>query len=197
MHAADPARPPAYTVVVLGLLTMFGPLSLDLYLPALPSLPTTSRHQRRRPSSRSRHAWSVSRSASWWPVRSRIGSVADRPLMAGLLAYVLASIACAFAPSVEVLVALRFVQGLAGAAGIVISRAIARDLYSGRALMIFFSRLLLVAGLAPVIAPILGGQLSRIMDWRGIFWYWPASVQCCSWPDGSDFGRRCLRSGEW
>jgi MFS transporter, DHA1 family, multidrug resistance protein len=51
----------------------------------------------------------------------------------------------------------------------VISRAIARDLYSGRALMIFFSRLLLVAGLAPVIAPILGGQLSRIMSWRGIF----------------------------
>jgi DHA1 family bicyclomycin/chloramphenicol resistance-like MFS transporter len=64
---------------------------------------------------------------------------------------------------------LRLIQGLAGAAGIVISRAIARDLYSGRALMIFFSRLLLVAGLAPVIAPILGGQLSRIMSWRGIF----------------------------
>jgi DHA1 family bicyclomycin/chloramphenicol resistance-like MFS transporter len=51
----------------------------------------------------------------------------------------------------------------------VISRAIARDLYSGRALMIFFSRLLLIAGLAPVVAPILGGQLSRIMSWRGIF----------------------------
>ena len=67
------------------------------------------------------------------------------------------------------LVALRLVQGLAGAAGIVISRAIARDLYSGRALMIFFSRLLLVAGLAPVVAPILGGQLSKIMSWRGIF----------------------------
>jgi DHA1 family bicyclomycin/chloramphenicol resistance-like MFS transporter len=70
---------------------------------------------------------------------------------------------------VAILVLLRLIQGLAGAAGIVISRAIARDLYSGRALMIFFSRLLLVAGLAPVIAPILGGQLSRIMSWRGIF----------------------------
>ena len=73
------------------------------------------------------------------------------------------------APSAAILVVLRFIQGLAGAAGLVISRAIARDLYSGRALMIFFSRLILVAGLAPVIAPILGGQLSRIMSWRGIF----------------------------
>ena len=92
-----------------------------------------------------------------------------RPLIIGLLAYVLASVACAFAPSATILAILRLVQGLAGAAGIVISRAIARDLYSGRALMIFFSRLILVAGLAPVIAPILGGQLSRIMSWRGIF----------------------------
>jgi DHA1 family bicyclomycin/chloramphenicol resistance-like MFS transporter len=89
--------------------------------------------------------------------------------MIGLVAYLLASVACALAPSVTVLIVLRLIQGLGGAAGIVISRAIARDLYSGSALMIFFSRLLLVAGLAPVLAPILGGQLSRIMSWRGIF----------------------------
>ncbi|HEX5908167.1 MAG TPA: MFS transporter, partial [Propionibacteriaceae bacterium] len=101
------------------------------------------------------------------PLSDRLGR--KPPLMVGLSAYLVASVACALAPSAGVLAVLRLVQDLAGAAGIVISRAIARDLYSGRALMIFFSRLLLVAGLAPVIAPILGGQLSRIMSWRGIF----------------------------
>lgn len=169
MHAADPARPPAYTVVVLGLLTMFGPLSLDLYLPALPQLAddlATSASAAQLSITACLVGLALGQLVAG-PLSDRLGR--RRPLVAGLLAYVLASTACAFAPSVEVLVALRFVQGLAGAAGIVISRAIARDLYSGRALMIFFSRLLLVAGLAPVIAPILGGQLSRIMDWRGIF----------------------------
>ena len=169
MHAADPARPPAYTVVVLGLLTMFGPLSLDLYLPALPQLAddlATSASAAQLSITACLVGLALGQLVAG-PLSDRLGR--RRPLVVGLLAYVLASTACAFAPSVEVLVALRFVQGLAGAAGIVISRAIARDLYSGRALMIFFSRLLLVAGLAPVIAPILGGQLSRIMDWRGIF----------------------------
>ncbi len=169
MHAADPARPPAYTVVVLGLLTMFGPLSLDLYLPALPQLAddlATSASAAQLSITACLVGLALGQLVAG-PLSDRLGR--RRPLVVGLLAYVLASIACAFAPSVEVLVALRFVQGLAGAAGIVISRAIARDLYSGRALMIFFSRLLLIAGLAPVIAPILGGQLSRIMDWRGIF----------------------------
>ena len=169
MHAADQARPPAYMVVVLGLLTMFGPLSLDLYLPALPQLAddlATSASAAQLSITACLVGLALGQLVAG-PLSDRLGR--RRPLVVGLLAYVLASIACAFAPSVEVLVALRFVQGLAGAAGIVISRAIARDLYSGRALMIFFSRLLLIAGLAPVIAPILGGQLSRIMDWRGIF----------------------------
>jgi DHA1 family bicyclomycin/chloramphenicol resistance-like MFS transporter len=154
---------------VLGLLTMFGPLSLDLYLPALPQLADDL--------NASASAAQLSITACLvglavgqlvaGPMSDRLGR--KRPLIIGLLAYVLASVACAFAPSAAILALLRLVQGLAGAAGIVISRAIARDLYSGRALMIFFSRLLLVAGLAPVIAPILGGQLSRIMSWRGIF----------------------------
>ena len=169
MHAADPARPPSYTVVVLGLLTMFGPLSLDLYLPALPQLAddlATSASAAQLSITACLVGLALGQLVAG-PPSDRLGR--RRPLMVGLLAYLFASIACALAPSVEVLVALRFIQGLAGAAGIVISRAIARDLYSGRALMIFFSRLLLIAGLAPVIAPILGGQLSRIMDWRGIF----------------------------
>ena len=169
MHAADAARPPAYTVVVLGLLTMFGPLSLDLYLPALPQLADdlgTSTSAAQLSITACLVGLALGQLVAG-PLSDRLGR--RRPLIVGLLAYLVASAACALAPSVTALVALRFLQGLAGAAGIVISRAIARDLYSGRDLMIFFSRLLLIAGLAPVIAPILGGQLSRIMSWRGIF----------------------------
>jgi MFS transporter, DHA1 family, multidrug resistance protein len=169
MHLADAARPPARTVVVLGGLTMFGPLSLDLYLPALPQLADDL--------NASASAAQLSITACLvglalgqlvaGPMSDRFGR--RRPLMIGLVAYLLASVACALAPNVTVLVVLRLIQGLAGAAGIVISRAVARDLYSGSALMIFFSRLLLIAGLAPVLAPVLGGQLTRIMSWRGIF----------------------------
>jgi MFS transporter, DHA1 family, multidrug resistance protein len=169
MHAADTARPPARTVVVLGLLTMFGPLSLDLYLPALPQLAddlNASASVAQLSITTCLVGLAVGQLVAG-PLSDRLGR--KRPLMVGLLAYLLASVACALAPSAAALAGLRLVQGLAGAAGIVISRAIARDLYSGRALMIFFSRLLLIAGLAPVVAPILGGQLSRIMSWRGIF----------------------------
>jgi MFS transporter, DHA1 family, multidrug resistance protein len=169
MHAPDAARPPAYTVVVLGLLTMFGPLSLDLYLPALPQLADdlgTSTSAAQLSITACLVGLALGQLVAG-PLSDRLGR--RRPLIVGLSAYLVASVACALAPSVTVLVVLRFIQGLGGAAGIVISRAIARDLYSGRALMIFFSRLLLIAGLAPIIAPILGGQLSRIMSWRGIF----------------------------
>ncbi len=169
MHAVEPARPPVRTVVVLGLLSTFGPLSLDLYLPALPQLADDLG------ASASLAQLSITACLVGLAVGQLVaGPLSDRlgrrrPLIVGLVAFLLASVACALAPTAAVLVLLRLVQGLAGAAGIVISRAIARDLYSGRALMIFFSRLLLVAGLAPVIAPVLGGQLTRIMTWRGIF----------------------------
>jgi MFS transporter, DHA1 family, multidrug resistance protein len=169
MHAPDAPRPKAQTVVVLGGLTMFGPLSLDLYLPALPELADDL--------NASASAAQLTITACLvglalgqlvaGPLSDRFGR--KRPLIVGVFTYVVASVACALAPSATVLIMLRLIQGLGGAAGIVISRAIARDLYSGSALMIFFSRLLLVAGLAPVLAPVLGGQLSRIMSWRGIF----------------------------
>jgi MFS transporter, DHA1 family, multidrug resistance protein len=169
MSVIEPVRPPARTVIVLGLLSTFGPLSLDLYLPSLPQLADdldTSTSVAQLSITACLIGLAVGQLIAG-PLSDRLGR--RRPLIFGLVAFMLASIACALAPSPAILVALRLIQGLAGAAGIVISRAIARDLYSGRALMIFFSRLLLVAGLAPVIAPILGGQLSRIMGWRGIF----------------------------
>jgi DHA1 family bicyclomycin/chloramphenicol resistance-like MFS transporter len=158
------------SVVVLGLLSTFGPLSLDLYLPALPELAdelaaTPSAAQL------TITACLVGLAVGQLvagPLSDRLGR--RRPLLVGLVAYLLVSVACAFAPSVAVLVTLRLVQGLAGAAGLVIARAVARDLYEGRRLVLFFSRLTLISGLAPVVAPVLGGQLSRVMSWRGIFW---------------------------
>ena len=155
--------------VVLGLLSTFGPISLDLYLPALPDLAdelaaTPSAAQL------TITACLIGLAVGQiiaGPLSDRFGR--KRPLMIGLVAYALASLACAFAWSISVLLLLRLVQGLAGAAGIVIARAVARDLYEGRQLVVFFSRLVLISGLAPVIAPVLGGQLNRVMTWRGIF----------------------------
>jgi DHA1 family bicyclomycin/chloramphenicol resistance-like MFS transporter len=92
-----------------------------------------------------------------------------RPLLAGMVLYTVFSAACAMAPSVYLLVLFRVLQALGGAAGIVIARAVVRDLFSGRELGRFFSLLMLVIGVAPIVAPLLGGQLIRFTSWRGVF----------------------------
>jgi DHA1 family bicyclomycin/chloramphenicol resistance-like MFS transporter len=101
------------------------------------------------------------------PISDSLGR--RRPLFAGLAAYALASLLCVVAPSVYALAGLRLVQGIAGAAGIVIARAIVRDLHSGVAAARFFSLLMLVNGLAPILAPLFGGLLLRFTSWRGVF----------------------------
>lgn len=160
---------PRRTIVVLGMLSTFGPLSLDLYLPSLPELAqdlSTSTSSAQLTITACLLGLAVGQLIAG-PLSDQFGR--RRPLLIGLVGYLLASLACAFAPTIELLILLRLVQGLAGAAGLVIARAIARDLYEGRALLIFFARLILVSGLAPVVAPLLGGQLARVLDWRGIF----------------------------
>jgi DHA1 family bicyclomycin/chloramphenicol resistance-like MFS transporter len=92
-----------------------------------------------------------------------------RPLLAGLAVFVVATVLCALAPTVELLVAFRLAQGLAGAAAIVIARAVVRDLYDGMAMARFFSTLMLISGVAPIVAPLIGGQVLRVTDWRGVF----------------------------
>jgi DHA1 family bicyclomycin/chloramphenicol resistance-like MFS transporter len=92
-----------------------------------------------------------------------------RPLLVGLLVYVAASVGCALAPSAAALTGLRLVQGLAGAAGLVIARAVVRDMYSGVALARFFSLLMIVTGIAPIVAPLIGGQLIQVVPWQGLF----------------------------
>lgn len=156
-------------ILLIGALGAFGPLSIDMYLPGLPEL---------------RADFAVGASQTQLTLSACLlglatgqllsGPVSDalgrrRPLLVGVALYAIASLACAFAPSIGVLVALRFVQGFAGAAGIVIARSVVRDLYSGVAAARFFSLLLLVSGLAPILAPILGGQLLRVTSWRGVF----------------------------
>jgi DHA1 family bicyclomycin/chloramphenicol resistance-like MFS transporter len=92
-----------------------------------------------------------------------------KPLLLGLGVYALASLLCAWAPTAWALVLLRFLQGAAGSAGIVISRAAARDLYAGTELTRFYALLMLVNGTAPILAPIVGGQLLEVTSWRGVF----------------------------
>lgn len=154
---------------MLGLLSTFGPISLDLYLPALPGL-AEDLHASASGAQLSITACLLGLATGQLisgPLSDRFGRRA--PLIAGLVLYLLATIACAFAPTITVLIILRLIQGLAGAAGLVVSRAVARDLFGGKDLVIIFARLTLVSGLAPVVAPVLGGQLNRFLDWRGIF----------------------------
>lgn len=165
----DRVRIRPVTVVVLGALSAFGPLSLDLYLPGLPGLAdglgsSASSAQLTLTACLLGLATGQLLSGPWSDAVGR-----RRPLVIGVGAYVVASLACAVAPSILTLIALRFGQGLAGAAGIALSRAVVRDLRSGAAAARLFAGLLLVNGLAPVLAPILGGQLLRHTDWRGLF----------------------------
>jgi DHA1 family bicyclomycin/chloramphenicol resistance-like MFS transporter len=153
----------------LGALSTFGPLSLDLYLPGLPDMA--------RDLDASASAGQLTLTACLVGLAAGqllAGPISDArgrrgPLLIGLGMYVIASGLCALSPSVVLLILVRFLQGLAGAAGIVIARAIVRDLYAGIEAARMFATLLLVNGLAPIVAPILGGQLLHVTDWRGVF----------------------------
>jgi len=155
--------------VLLGGLTAFGPLSIDMYLPALSAIGKNL--------AASESVIQLTLTACLiglavgqilaGPLSDRLGR--RRPLLMGVAGYVLASLLCATAPAASLLVGFRLLQGLAGAAGIVIARAIVRDLYAGSAAARYFSRLILIMGLAPILAPIIGAQLLRFTSWHGIF----------------------------
>jgi DHA1 family bicyclomycin/chloramphenicol resistance-like MFS transporter len=157
------------TLAVLGALSAFGPLSTDMYLPGLPSMG----HDLHAPSSTVQLTLSLSLlglavgQLFAGPLSDALGR--RRPLLAGLVAYVVASVVCAVAPGIALLLAARLVQGLAGAAGIAIARAVVRDRAEGVAAARAFAALMVVSGLGPIVAPIAGGLLLRVTDWRGIF----------------------------
>ncbi|MEH7255012.1 multidrug effflux MFS transporter [Neobacillus niacini] len=155
--------------VVLGSLGAFAPLSIDMYLPALPIL---ADYFQTSPSF-------IQLSLTFFLLGISFGQlfagpISDirgrrKPLLIGLIIYFIVSILCVFSPSIWTFILLRFIQGLAGSFGMVISRAIVRDLYSGTELTKFFALLSLVNGAAPILAPVAGALLLRFIPWQGIF----------------------------
>ncbi|HEY5835872.1 multidrug effflux MFS transporter [Streptomyces sp.] len=166
---AAPHRAGLLVTLVLGGLTALTPLSMDMYLPALPQV-TDALHSSTATVQLTLTACLAGMALGQLvvgPLSDRFGR--RRPLLIGMIIYVLATAICAFAPSAELLIAFRLLQGLAGAAGIVISRAVVRDLYDGVEMARFFSTLMLISGVAPIVAPVIGGQVLRLTDWRGVF----------------------------
>jgi len=164
-----PATPRVRIALILGTLSAFGPLSLDMYLPALPTLAdefssSTSYAQLSLTACMVGLALGQLLAGPLSDVRGR-----RIPLIVGLVLYTIASGLCLVSPTMGSFVALRFIQGMAGAAGIVISRAVVRDVYEGPELTRFFSLLMLVNGVAPIAAPIIGGQILTYTSWRGVF----------------------------
>ena len=156
-------------VLALGGLSTFGPLALDLYLPALPQL-TDDLGTTEALGQASMSVCMIGLAAG----QLLVGPLTDRtgrrvPLLLGVALFAVSAALCAVAPSIEVLLVLRLLTGLAGATGIVIARAMVRDLYSGDEAARTFSLLMIVSGAAPVLAPVIGSQLMRVTDWRGLF----------------------------
>jgi MFS transporter, DHA1 family, multidrug resistance protein len=169
MLPADPRRRRLRLVLILGALIALGPLTIDMYLPSLPTitdeLATTS------PTVQLTLTGTLLGLALGQLI---VGPVSDAfgrrlPLLVGTGVHVVASVLCVVAPNIAVLGGLRVLQGLGAAAGAVVAMAIVRDLYTGRPAATLLSRLILVMGAAPVIAPTLGGWLLAFTSWRGVF----------------------------
>lgn len=156
-------------ILILGTLSATGPLSIDLYLPALPQM------MRQFQTNASAIQLSLTACLLGLAFGQLIaGPLSDhygrkKPLMIGFLAFGIASFLIALTHSIVMLIVLRFIQGLAGASGQVLSRAVARDLFSGHALTNFYAVLNAVNGLFPILAPIIGGYMIKFVPWQGVF----------------------------
>jgi len=157
------------TILILGALSAFGPLAIDFYLPGFPAIAlafgTDEKHVQLTLASYFL-GLSIGQLA-YGPVADRFGR--RIPLLFGVSLFTLASLACAFAPNLEWLIGARFVQALGGCAGMVIARAIVSDKCDAVQSAKVFSQLMLVMGLAPILAPMLGGLLVNLYSWQAIF----------------------------
>lgn len=155
--------------LLLGIFSTLGPFTIDMYIPAFPEIAQNFG------TSASLVQFSLTACLLGLGIGQLVmGSLSDvygrrNPLLISMAVYIISSLACAFAPNVGLLILFRFAQGFAASAGIVISRAIARDLYSGHELTKFFSLLLLVGNLGPLAAPIAGSGILSFTTWVGVF----------------------------
>ena len=156
--------------LILGALTAIGPLAIDMYLPALPTIAREFRVDASVVQS-SLAAYFIGIAigqAFYGPLSDRLGR---KPILyLGLALFMISSIGCALADSVDALIAFRFLQALGGCAPIVIPRAIVRDHFDQAGSVRMLSVLMLVMGLAPILAPLIGGQLLIHFGWRAVFW---------------------------
>ncbi len=157
--------------LLLGCLTAVGPMSTDMYLPAFPAIEAAF-HEPEGTAQITLAAWFAGLAVG----QITQGTLADRfgrrpPLMVGLALYMLASAGCALAPSLGVLSGMRVVAAFGGSAGMVIPRAVVRDLADGHAAARLMSQLMLVMGVAPILAPALGGAMLSVASWHAIFWF--------------------------
>jgi DHA1 family bicyclomycin/chloramphenicol resistance-like MFS transporter len=157
-------------VMLLGTITAFAPMSIDMYLPAFPAI---GRDLQTTP-----QAVQTSLAIFFAGLafgQFFVGPASDRfgrrlPVLIGISVYVASSIACALAPTIEVLWAARVAQALGGCAGAVVSRAVVRDLFSSQEMARVLSLMTLVMGMAPILAPMLGSVVLSLAGWRAIFW---------------------------
>jgi DHA1 family bicyclomycin/chloramphenicol resistance-like MFS transporter len=156
--------------ITLGLLSAIGPFAIDMYLPALPAI-GRNLHAGIGAVQMSLTAFFIALSLGqsiYGPLSDMIGRKA--PLYLGLILFSIGSIGCALAPNIEVLIGLRFVQGIGACAGMVIPRAIVRDLHTGVDATRLMSLLMLVFSISPILAPLTGSFVIQLGGWRSVFW---------------------------
>lgn len=163
------SRAPSHALS-LGLLSAIGLFALDMYLPALPTISANlnaNSHEVQASLISFFAAMAVSQIV-YGPLSDMFGR--KQPLYVGLSLYAIGAIGCALSPSIEWLIVFRFLQGMGACAGVVISRAIVRDLHTGPAAAQLMSRLMLVFSVSPILAPLAGSIVTVFGDWRLIFW---------------------------
>ncbi len=157
-------------VLILGALTAIGPIATDIYLPSFPTLVqefATNQAAVQRTLAASFIGMALGQ-AVYGPLSDRFGR--RLPLLFGMALFALASVGCALAPGIGTLTFLRLVQALGGCAGVVIARAIVRDVAQGPAMLRLMTQLMMVFSLAPILGPSLGGLLLAHLGWRAVFW---------------------------